>query len=42
MKINDRGPFVPGRIIALDRVAFEKIASVGAGVITVKMEEIVN
>jgi hypothetical protein len=40
--INDRGPFVPGRIIDLDRVAFEKIASVGAGVINVKMEEIVN
>lgn len=40
--INDRGPFVPGRIIDLDKVAFAKIASVGAGVITVKMEEIVN
>ncbi len=40
--INDRGPFVPGRIIDLDKVAFEKIASLGAGVINVKMEEIVN
>ncbi len=40
--INDRGPFVPGRIIDLDKVAFAKIASVGAGVINVKMEEIVN
>ncbi len=40
--INDRGPFVPGRIIDLDRVAFEKIASIGAGVINVKMEEIAN
>lgn len=40
--INDRGPFVPGRIIDLDKVAFEKIASIGAGVINVKMEEIVN
>lgn len=40
--INDRGPFVPGRIIDLDKVAFAKIASVGAGVIHVKMEEIVN
>ena len=40
--INDRGPFVPGRIIDLDKVAFAKIASVGAGVITVKMEEITN
>ncbi len=40
--INDRGPFVPGRIIDLDKVAFQKIASPGSGVITVKMEEIVN
>ncbi len=40
--INDRGPFVPGRIIDLDKVAFAKIASVGAGVISVKMEEITN
>ena len=42
VKINDRGPFVPGRIIDLDKVAFQKIASTGAGVINVKMEEIVN
>lgn len=40
--INDRGPFVPGRIIDLDKVAFAKIASVGAGVINVKMEEVTN
>ncbi|MFZ2299690.1 MAG: G5 domain-containing protein [Candidatus Moraniibacteriota bacterium] len=40
--INDRGPFVPGRIIDLDKVAFAKIASIGAGVINVKMEEILN
>lgn len=40
--INDRGPFVPGRIIDLDKVAFAKIASIGAGVINVKMEEITN
>jgi uncharacterized protein YabE (DUF348 family) len=42
VKINDRGPFVPGRIIDLDKIAFQKIASIGAGVINVKMEEIVN
>jgi rare lipoprotein A (peptidoglycan hydrolase) len=42
VQINDRGPFVPGRIIDLDRVAFAKIASVGAGVIDVKMEEIIE
>lgn len=40
--INDRGPFAPGRIIDLDKVAFMKIASLGAGVINVKMEEITN
>ncbi len=42
VKINDRGPFAPGRIIDLDKVAFAKIASLGAGVVNVKMEEIVN
>jgi uncharacterized protein YabE (DUF348 family) len=42
VRINDRGPFVPGRIIDLDKVAFEEIASLGAGVINVKMEEIIN
>ncbi len=40
--INDRGPFGPNRIIDLDKVAFEKIASLGAGIINVKVEEIVN
>jgi resuscitation-promoting factor RpfB len=42
VKINDRGPFVGGRIVDLDKVAFQKIASLGAGVINVKMEEIEN
>lgn len=42
VKINDRGPFVPGRIIDLDKAAFTRIASIGAGVINVKMEEIIN
>lgn len=42
VRINDRGPFVGGRIIDLDKVAFAKIASTGAGVINVKMEEITN
>ncbi len=42
VKINDRGPFAPGRIIDLDKVAFQKIASVSTGVINVKMEEIIN
>lgn len=42
VKINDRGPFGNGRIIDLDKVAFAKIASIGAGVVNVKMEVIVN
>jgi hypothetical protein len=40
VKINDRGPFGPGRIIDLDKVAFAKIADIGTGVIDVLMEEI--
>ena len=40
--INDRGPFVPGRIIDLDKAAFEKIASPGAGVIEVKLREVID
>ena len=40
--INDRGPFVPGRIIDLDKVAFEKIASPGVGVIEIVMREVVE
>lgn len=42
VKINDRGPFGPDRIIDLDKVAFEKIASLGQGVANIKMEEITN
>ncbi|KKQ48213.1 MAG: Lipoprotein A-like protein, partial [Candidatus Moranbacteria bacterium GW2011_GWD2_37_9] len=41
-RINDRGPFGPGRIIDLDKTAFSAIASLGAGVVDVKMEEILN
>lgn len=42
VRINDRGPFGPNRIIDLHTIAFSKIASLGAGVIDVKMEEITN
>jgi uncharacterized protein YabE (DUF348 family) len=42
VRINDRGPFGPNRIIDLHTTAFKKIASLGAGVIDVKMEEIEN
>jgi uncharacterized protein YabE (DUF348 family) len=42
VQINDRGPFVDGRIVDLDKVAFKKIASLGSGVIDVVMEEVVE
>ncbi len=42
VRINDRGPFGKNRIIDLDRVAFEKIASIGSGIIPVEVEEIIN
>lgn len=42
VQINDRGPFGPNRIIDLDKVAFAKIASIGAGVIDVKVEQVLN
>ncbi len=42
VKINDRGPFGKGRIIDLDKVAFRKIAPLGSGVISVKVEEVLN
>lgn len=42
VEINDRGPFVDDRIIDLDKVAFKKISSLSAGIIDMKMEEIVE
>ena len=42
VQINDYGPQGKGRIIDLDKVAFAKIASLGAGVIGVKVETILN
>lgn len=38
VRINDRGPYVSGRCIDLSRAAFQKIASLGAGVITARYE----
>lgn len=38
--INDRGPFIEGRVIDLPREAFAEIADLGAGVIEVKVEPI--
>ena len=40
VKINDRGPFVKGRILDLSRSAFSSIANTSAGVIEVKIEVI--
>lgn len=42
VEINDYGPQGKGRIIDLDKVAFTKIASIGAGVVGVKVEEVLN
>ena len=40
VKINDRGPFVNGRIIDLSRYAFSKIGNTDSGIINVKIEVI--
>jgi len=40
VKINDRGPFVKGRIIDLTRSAFNRIANTDSGVINVKIKVI--
>jgi rare lipoprotein A len=40
VKINDRGPFVKGRIVDLSSSAFSGIANLDAGVIEVKIEVI--
>ncbi|MDH3346748.1 MAG: septal ring lytic transglycosylase RlpA family protein [Desulfobulbaceae bacterium] len=37
VRINDRGPFVKGRVIDLSRVAFAKIASIKSGVVDVEV-----
>ena len=42
VQINDYGPQGKGRIIDLDKIAFAKIASLGAGVIGVKVERVLN
>ncbi|MBT3355872.1 DUF348 domain-containing protein [bacterium] len=42
VRINDRGPFGENRIIDLHKPAFTAIASLGAGVLEVKVEEILQ
>lgn len=38
VRINDRGPFVAGRIIDLSRAAAERIGMIDAGVVPVSLE----
>jgi len=38
VRINDRGPFVKGRIIDLSRSAFKRIGNPASGVIPVRLE----
>jgi rare lipoprotein A len=38
VRINDRGPFVPGRCLDLSRAAFAAIASLSSGVANVRYE----
>lgn len=40
VRVNDRGPFIHGRIIDLTQHAFEKLAEPSAGVINVTIEVI--
>ncbi len=38
VKINDRGPYIPGRQFDLSKGAFKKVASINTGVIKIKYE----
>ncbi|WP_428898582.1 septal ring lytic transglycosylase RlpA family protein [Parelusimicrobium proximum] len=38
VKINDRGPFIKGRVIDLSKAAFAKIANTREGVVEVKVK----
>ncbi|WP_394149702.1 septal ring lytic transglycosylase RlpA family protein [Vibrio maritimus] len=40
VKINDRGPFVKGRVIDLSRKSFEQIGNINAGTLPVKIDVI--
>jgi hypothetical protein len=40
--VNDSGPYGKGRVIDLNKKAFQKIGDIGSGVINVKVEEILN
>ena len=38
VKINDRGPFIKGRVIDLSKAAFREIENISKGVTKVKLE----
>ena len=38
VRINDRGPFIPGRVIDLSRAAAERIGMIGSGTARVRLE----
>lgn len=38
VRINDRGPYIKGRIIDLTRTAFSRIAELGKGVVDVRIQ----
>lgn len=40
VSINERGPFVKGRIIDLSQAAFKRLAPLSAGVISVRIERV--
>lgn len=40
VRVNDRGPFVRGRIVDLSKSAFRSISSLSSGIIDVKIEVI--
>ncbi|MBA7589510.1 Endolytic peptidoglycan transglycosylase RlpA [subsurface metagenome] len=40
VRINDRGPFIPGRIIDLSRAAAMEIGMTGRGIARVRLEEL--
>jgi rare lipoprotein A len=40
VKINDRGPFVKGRVIDLTRAAFSRIATLDEGLVKVEITEV--
>lgn len=42
VKVNDSGPYGKDRVVDLNKYAFQKIGDIGAGVISVKVEEILN